>query len=327
MRYTDDGNAQMDEPRSPDASPPRVSVVIPSYRSGRTLGDVLAALHRELSGMFHEIVVLDSGARGDAAAATRPYPNVRVVERTERLSCGDARNAGAAAARGDRILFLDADCVPQPGWGRALARLLDEPPAAVSGPMANGTPRSWAGSLQYWVEFSRFVPSSRPGHRQFLPSFQLLIPREFLTSLPPYAPEFIVAEDILFSAHITRAGLPVRFEPELVVAHRNKERLRDVLRHLFQLGYGSGRTRRLHPGLRKATVRFVPFLAPAVLAYTWAGLAWRMITARPNPGWRAPVLLTLAVPGLACWHAGFWVGLYFPRKTQWPYRRLMGIPR
>ncbi|HQP75630.1 MAG TPA: glycosyltransferase [Acidobacteriota bacterium] len=317
----------MDEQHSPDVAPPRVSVVIPSYRSGRTLGDVLAALHHELAGVAHEIVVADGAARGDATAAARPYPTVRVVERTERLSCGDARNSGAAAARGDRILFLDADCVPGPGWGRVLARLLDEAPAVISGVMANGTPRSWAGSLQYWAEFSRFVPSGRPGHRQFLPSFQLLIPREHLAALPPYAPDFILAEDIVFSAHVTRAGLPARFEPELVAAHRNKERLPDVLRHLYQLGFGSGRTRRLYPGLQKAAVRYVPFLAPALLAYSWAGLAWRMSTARPNPGWRTPVLLALAVPGLACWHAGFWVGLYFPRKTQWPYRRLMGISR
>lgn len=317
----------MDEQQSPDIAPPRVSVVIPSYRSGRTLGDVLAALHRELAGVSHEIVVADGAARGDAAAAARPYPTARVVERAERLSCGAARNTGAAAARGDRILFLDADCIPQPGWGRVLARLLDEAPVIVSGPMANGTPRSWAGSLQYWAEFSRFIPSGRPGHRQFLPSFQLLLPREHFAALPPYASEFILAEDILFSANITRAKLPVRFEPELVVAHRNKEQLPDVLRHLCQLGFGSGRTRRLYPGLRKAAVRFVPFLAPAVLAYSWAGLAWRMITARPNPGWRTPVLLALAVPGLACWHAGFWVGLYCPRQTQWPYRRFMGIPR
>jgi len=317
----------MDEPRSTDHAPPRVSVVIPSYRSGRTLGDVLAALHRELTGMDHEIIVADSAACGDAAAVARPYPTVRVVERRERLSCGGARNAGAAAARGDRILFLDADCVPQPGWGRALARLLDAAPVVVSGPMANGTPRSWAGSLQYWAEFSRFVPSSRPGHRQFLPSFQLLIPREHLAALPPYTAEFIIAEDLLFSAQITRAGLPVRFEPELVAAHCNKERLPDVLRHLFRIGFGSGRIRRLYPGLRKSGVRYIPFLAPALLAYSWAGLAWRMITARPNPGWRTPGLLALAVPGLTYWHAGFWVGLYFPRKTQWPYRRLMGISR
>jgi hypothetical protein len=221
-------------------------------------------------------------------------------------------------------VFLDADCVPRPGWGRALARLLRGGPAAVAGAMANDTPRSWAGALQYWVEFSRFTPASRPGHRTFLPSFQLLLPRAAWAALPPYPAEFIIAEDLVFFTGLARSGLDLRFDPELVGAHCNRERLGDVLPHMFRLGFGSGRARALYPGIRRAGVRFVPFLAPFLLAYTWAGLAWRMATTRPAAGWRTPALLALAAPALACWHAGFWLGLYRPRETQWPFRRMAG---
>jgi glycosyltransferase involved in cell wall biosynthesis len=304
----------MDDPGK-QQSPTRLllSVVIPSYRSGRTLTAVLDALDRETRPLDLEILVVDSTGDGAAEAIARSHPRTVVIASAVRLSCGAARNLGAARARGDYLLFLDADCVPENGWGRHLAAAVEGGADIQSGAIANGTPASWSGSLQFWIEFSRFHPFSRPDHHFFLPSFQLLVRRGLFLSLPPYPEDFLVAEDLVFFTRLRETGHTLRFNSAMVVRHLNRESFRIVLRHLFGLGAGSGRARALYPGIRGKWFRRFPIAVPLLFPYSWLGLAARLGRTPGLPAWKRGVLLALAVPGLAVWHTGFAVGLFFPR--------------
>ena len=52
----------------------------------------------------------------EAAAVRHRYPTQRVVESTERLLPGGARNVGIANTDGTFVAFLAADCIAEPGW-------------------------------------------------------------------------------------------------------------------------------------------------------------------------------------------------------------------
>ena len=306
----------MDEIPKPPT--PLLSVVIPSYRSERTLPGVLEALCRECAGLDCEILVADSSGDGRAARAARRHPPVTVIESPRRLSPGAARNAGAAGARGDYLLFLDADCVPEEGWGRGLREALAGGSAVVSGAIDNGTPESRAGTLQFWVEFSRFCPSSRPVHHSFIPSFQLLIRRSVFQSAPPYVEDFLMAEDLVFFTRLRERGHEAAFHPGMVVRHLNRQSFPEVFRHFYGIGAGSGRARALYPRIPGTFLRWLFPALPLLLPYSWLGLAARLGRA---PGLTAGAklgLLLLAAPGLACWHAGFACGLLFPRASCFP---------
>ncbi len=74
------------------------------------------------------IAVSDAADRADLAAAAALAgldPRVRTVT-AARPGPAAARNAGMAAARGNRIALLDDDCVAQPGWLAAGSARLDE---------------------------------------------------------------------------------------------------------------------------------------------------------------------------------------------------------
>src|SRR3954469_13702264 len=108
---------------------PSVSVVIPAYNAERTIGAVLDALAAQDPRPLEVIVVDDRST--DATRSIAEAHGVRVVATDHAGYAGGARNRGWEEARGDVVVFLDSDVVPNPGWGAGLQRALVEFPGAI----------------------------------------------------------------------------------------------------------------------------------------------------------------------------------------------------
>jgi glycosyltransferase involved in cell wall biosynthesis len=95
-------------------SAPLLSIVVPAYDEERWLGPTLAALHvaARSAGVPYEIVVADD-ASSDGTPRVAREAGARVVEVAHRQIAA-TRNAGARAARGDLLLFVDADTLVTP---------------------------------------------------------------------------------------------------------------------------------------------------------------------------------------------------------------------
>ncbi|MEE4661653.1 MAG: TIGR04283 family arsenosugar biosynthesis glycosyltransferase [Halieaceae bacterium] len=95
----------MTAPEPPTASPPLLSIIVPVLDEA----DILEALFDSLQPWrdMAEIIVVDGGSADDSARLSR-----RLADRVLQGERGRARqqNTGAAAARGDYLLFLHADC-------------------------------------------------------------------------------------------------------------------------------------------------------------------------------------------------------------------------
>ena len=95
----------------------RATVIVPARDARRTLPATLAGLGTQTFEDPFEVIVVDNGSRDDTAELATRSPVVdRVVRRDRGEGPGAARNAGAAAGRGEVLAFLDADCRPAPGW-------------------------------------------------------------------------------------------------------------------------------------------------------------------------------------------------------------------
>lgn len=106
-----------------------LSLIIPAYneagRIGATVTHICGYLDRQ-SYEWELIVVIDGGAKtaaDEARAAAGARANVRVIENDTNRGKGYSVRRGFADARGDRLVFIDADLsLPVEGLDAMLAR-------------------------------------------------------------------------------------------------------------------------------------------------------------------------------------------------------------
>jgi len=94
-----------------------ISIVVPAYNEARGLGATLASIRRaaaafDARGWRHELIVCDNNSNDGTGDIARGLGATVVFEPVNQIS--RARNAGAAVATGDWLLFVDADSHPSP---------------------------------------------------------------------------------------------------------------------------------------------------------------------------------------------------------------------
>jgi GT2 family glycosyltransferase len=110
------------------------SIVIPVHNKAALTRDCVGALLAEPPEVAHEIVVVDDASRDRTAGVLRDFgESIRVVSRHTNDGFATACNDGAAAARGDHLVFLNNDTIPLPGWLDRLVAYSEEHDGAVTG--------------------------------------------------------------------------------------------------------------------------------------------------------------------------------------------------
>lgn len=106
----------------------RVSVIIPHLNEPEMLLRCLTALElQRRDGVPFEIIVVDNGSRQMPDAVCGEIADVR-LEQENTPGPGPARNRGASVAAAPILAFIDADCIAQPGWVKAIASYLETHP-------------------------------------------------------------------------------------------------------------------------------------------------------------------------------------------------------
>lgn len=146
------------------ASSPNVSVVIPALNARLTLPRQLAALTLQKDAPDFEVVVADNGSTDGTRSTAMQWSDrlsIRVVDCSASPGASFARNAGAAAALGDKLLFCDADDVVSPRWVQSMTVALDEGRVLVAGPVvrvSEETPVGWIPeNPAYGTDFAPYM--------------------------------------------------------------------------------------------------------------------------------------------------------------------------
>ncbi len=290
-----------------DRQQPLVSVIVPAYNSARSIERCLAALAAQKTDHPFEVLVVDSGDDETCARAEHALPAVRLVRLPTRAVAPVARNAGAGAARGEILAFIDSDAYATDGWIDNVVRAAATGYDLICGSIANANPDSAVARAEQLMMFNEFLPDLPPGPSWFALSGNMVLPRRSYDRFGPFV-GVRAAEDVVFSRRLLTAGGRVLFYPALCAFHDNRTRLRPFLRNQFIVGKHTAIARRL---VRFADTDhywvFVALLPIAPIAKL-AKIAGRMLRRKPGHLLMLARELPLFVAGLCAYSAGMTAG-------------------
>jgi glycosyltransferase involved in cell wall biosynthesis len=225
----------------PPAPPRMVSVVIPARNAAATISSQLQALSRQDYRGVWEVIVADNASTDDTASAAASWasglPRLQVVCAASRPGINHARNVGARAARGDIIVFCDADDMAAPGWLRKMVEAIGS--ADVVGGRTDCTALNSARTRAWRAP----LPDDRlPDIFGFLPyatGASLGVRTKVLQALGGFNEEYAGGgDDVEFCWRAQLASYTIGHAPDAVMFYR----LRNRLLPLAKQGYGYGKS-------------------------------------------------------------------------------------
>lgn len=213
---------------------PLVSAVIAAYDEAAHIERCLASLQVQTYDPL-EVVVVDDGSRDGTANLARRFAGVQVID-TDHRGAGVARNTGARTARGDILVFLDADMTfPPPFIEQLVAPLLrdlDEIGTFTREIFVANADRRWARAHQ----LGRGLPLDshfRPGFPDRWENFRAIRTAAFW-SVGGFD-EVGHGEDVTVGRKL---GATAVVAPGAACYHYEPDHLRDIFRSARWLGRG-----------------------------------------------------------------------------------------
>lgn len=115
----------------------KVSVIVPAHNEGRILKSNVRRLEKVLDRLFSdfEIIISEDGSTDDTVkvAESLRSDRVRLLSNGERAGKGAAIMSAAAYARGNVMVFMDADLASEPAHVKELVDYVDDGAAVVIG--------------------------------------------------------------------------------------------------------------------------------------------------------------------------------------------------
>lgn len=217
----------------PDSDRPRASIVVPVYNQAAHTLTCLRALAEHPPLAACEVLVVDDGSSDQTQAWMAQVAGLHFHRRAHNGGFIAACNDGAARARGEVLVFLNNDTVPQPGWLDALLDTFDALPDAglVGAQLVYPDGRlQEAGGVVFsdgsaW-NYGRFESPEDPRYASlrdadYCSGAAIAIPRKLFESLngfdTRYAPAYYEDTDLAFS--VRAAGKRVLYQPAACVVH------------------------------------------------------------------------------------------------------------
>jgi glycosyltransferase involved in cell wall biosynthesis len=219
---------------------PEISVVIPvGGVDGFLEGQLKALLEQDLPAPFEIVLALNSSSPADARALQAVvvqlgHGRIVIVDASERRGASYARNRGAEAARGNVLIFCDADDIVRPGWLSSMSNALQGADAA-GGQLVEFTT---AGTLPKWRP--RSTPDALPTFMNvpYAVSANFAVRRSVFESVGGFDETLTRCEDIDISWTILHGGHSLVYVPAAIVEYRVRQSMWAMLQQHYLYGIG-----------------------------------------------------------------------------------------
>jgi N-acetylglucosaminyl-diphospho-decaprenol L-rhamnosyltransferase len=268
----------------------RLSVVVVTFNSRASVTAALPALLVQLR-EGDELVVVDNASSDDSVAAVRALaPRARIVEMGRNAGFAAGANAGARAAAGDVLVFLNPDATAAPGFVDAIAAAAGEGWAAWQGLVTaeGGRVVNTSGGVVHftgiaWAGEAGAPAGAAPGAARevaFVSGACLAVGRHQWERAGGFAEAyFMYHEDVDLSLRLRLAGGRLGVEPAAAVDHD------------YEFAKGPAKWRRLEANRWATIVRCYPGALLLLLAPALAATEAALLVIAAAGGWLPQKLL------------------------------------
>jgi len=220
-------------------SPLSVSVIIPTYNMGWKLRKCLEGLEKQAYPKeAYEIIVVDDGSTDDTKSIIEGF-RIRYCFQENR-GPATARNRGVEMAKGDIVLFTDADCIPNDNWIQNMASPFQNPEIiAVKGTYKTKQQSLWARFAQ--IEFNeRYKMLLKHEYIDMVDTYSAGYRKEAFLSVGGFDTSFPFPnnEDTDLSYKLSLRGSKMVFNPHAIVWHSgHPDTLKTYSKLKFWRGY------------------------------------------------------------------------------------------
>ncbi len=269
-----------------------ISIVIPAYNAAQTLRACLQAIGGSDYEDYEVIVVDDASTDGSADVALQC--GCQVVRLNENVGAAVAKNLGVGEAKGDIVLFTDADILLQPDTLRRVVERFEDPSVAGVVGLLGSKLRYSNFCSQFknlWMHYTyaRLAESkdADSGVGLFYTSIAAIRKDVFL-QMDGFDAHYLgasVTEDIEFGQRLLTAGHRVCLDGHLTVEHLKHYSLSDLLSTDLQRAFGLTKTwlRKMLQAEQRTTGQKY-----------YRSVPWFFILGVPL-AWALPVLLVVAL--------------------------------
>ena len=209
----------------------KYSFIIPAFNEEKLIGATVRALQQAAEGLNggHEFIVVDDSSTDRTGAIARDL-GARVVE-VKKRQIAAVRNAGAAVAKGEIFVFVDADTIVQRETLRNVEAALEDPKVVAGGAKLkfDAEPAWWGritAGIFLWVYFNV--------KRRAAGGF-LFARREAFYKAGGFDEKYFAAEEVFLSRALRRLG-KLKIVKHPVITSARKFRMKSWREHLRLLG-------------------------------------------------------------------------------------------
>lgn len=222
------------------------SVVIPTYNRPERLEQCLRSIaDLDYARENFEVIVVDDGSYMPMAPVIEKFKDSFTLNLIRQSNAGpaSARNTGAAAAKGNTIVFTDDDCRPDANWLKTIAAARkDDPQALIGGRTLNALPGNvFSTASQLLIDYLYDYYNQGQVDSMFFASNNFAVPRDEYQKLSGFDTSFPLAagEDREFCDRWQHHGLPMRYAPRVKIHHAHSLTLSSFWRQHFNYGRGA----------------------------------------------------------------------------------------
>lgn len=198
---------------------PIISVIVPVWNGANDIGRLLSALSaQDAPEESFEVIVVDNGSTDNTAARVNAV-NAGLLLHEPKPGSYRARNRGVTAARGEWLLFTDADCIPQSDWiSIALRATVETPDAGIVGGAIHLFNDGGSPELDLFERLTSLNQQAYIANGHCITA-NWLCRKTMLEAVGGFDAGLLSGGDMECSKRIAATGAPLRFEERMIVRH------------------------------------------------------------------------------------------------------------